>query len=202
MATRTRGRPRGFDRDAALHQAMLLFWERGYDGIGISELTQTLGISATSLYAAFGDKRSLFEESVEAYTREHGSYIAEALEQEPTARGAVGRILGSAAERHTQPGLPAGCLLINGATHDTARSADVAAGLRRRRNEARRLIEARIRADRDAGVLPPTADPHALATHVVAVWHGMAQLARDGATRDDLLAAVEAAMRVWPAGGA
>jgi TetR/AcrR family transcriptional regulator, copper-responsive repressor len=67
-----------------------------------------------------------------------------------------------------------------------------------KRNEDRRMIEAKIRADRDADVLPPTVDPDAMATHVVAVWHGMAQLARDGATRNDLQAAVEVAMSVWP----
>jgi AcrR family transcriptional regulator len=200
MAPKTRGRPRSFDRDAALRQAMLLFWERGYDTVGISELTQALGISAASLYAAFGDKKSLFEEAVEAYTRESGAYIAEALEHEPTAQEMVSRILRTAAERLTQPGRPPGCLLINGATNHTARSADVAAGLMRKRNEARRMIEARIKADRDAGILPLAVDPQAMATHVVAVWHGMAQLARDGATRDDLLAAAALAMRVWPSG--
>jgi TetR/AcrR family transcriptional regulator, copper-responsive repressor len=198
MATQTRGRPRSFDRDAALHQAMLLFWERGYDTVGISELTQALGISAGSLYAAFGDKKSLFEEAVEAYTAESGAYIAEALENGPSAQEAVSRILSTAALRLTQPGRPAGCLLINGATNYAARSVDVVAGLMQKRNDARRMIEAKIRADRDAGVLPSTVDPHAMATHVVAVWHGMAQLARDGATRNDLQAAVEVAMSVWP----
>lgn len=199
MTTTTRGRPRGFDRDAALGQAVLLFWERGYDGVSVSDLTQTLGISSASLYAAFGDKRSLFTEAVEAYKRAHGSYVAESLEQEPTARDAVARILRTAAVQQTQPDRPAGCLLINGATNYSPRSAEVAADLGRQRNEARAWIEQRIRSDRESGQLPEHTDPESLSTYVVAVWDGMAQLARDGATRTQLQAAVEVSLRAWPA---
>lgn len=198
MGTVTRGRPRTFDRDLALNQAMLLFWERGYDTVGVSELTESMGISAASMYAAFGDKKSLFEEAIEAYIAEHGAYIADAIERAPSARAMVERILGTAAVNLTQPGMPAGCLLINGTTNYSARSADIAVGLRERRNEATRLIERRITDDRDAGALPGDLEPHVLAHYVVAVWRGMAQLARDGASRQDLLGVVRMTMSAWP----
>ena len=83
-------RPRSFDRDAALEQAMRLFWEQGYDETSIADLTRAMGIAAPSLYAAFGDKRALFEEAVELY---------ESLPDAPISAGSIERILMRAAER-------------------------------------------------------------------------------------------------------
>lgn len=100
----TRGRPRSFDRDAALAAATRLFWERGYGATSIGELTEAMGIrQPASLYAAFGDKRSLFEESVAAYGRTPaGSFMGRALE-EPTAYGVFARILRETARNYADP---------------------------------------------------------------------------------------------------
>lgn len=96
----TRGRPRSFDRDAALAAATRLFWECGYGATSIGELTEAMGIRPASLYTAFGDKRSLFEESVAAYGRTPaGSFMGRALE-EPTAYGVFARILREAARNY------------------------------------------------------------------------------------------------------
>ena len=64
---------------------MVLFWERGYDTVSIRDLTDAMGITPPSLYAAFTDKQTLFEEAVDAYAHRYGSYILESLETEPTA---------------------------------------------------------------------------------------------------------------------
>ncbi len=197
MDTRT-GRPRGFDRDAALEQAMLLFWERGYDTVSIRDLTDAMGITPPSLYAAFTDKQTLFEEAVDTYAHRYGSYIQEATETEPTAYRAVRRLLTQSAIKQTLPGHPAGCLILNGATNHTAASEKVAAGLRARRAETAALIERMIRTDIERGELPPETDAHALATFAVTVWQGLSQLARDGHDRQDLENVVATAMTTWP----
>lgn len=86
-----RGRPRSFDRDTALEQAVRSFWELGYEATSISDLTRAMGISAPSLYAAFGDKRALFDEVVAVYRQHYGGFLHRALAEEPTARRGVER---------------------------------------------------------------------------------------------------------------
>lgn len=199
MGTRQRGRPRAFDRDAALRQALGLFWQRGYEATSVADLTQTMGIGAPSLYAAFGSKQALFAEVVDVYDREHGSFTQHALDQEPTARRAVDRMLREAARQYTDNGHPPGCLVISAATN--CNTAEVVQVLRDRRNAAVQELERRIKADIARSELPPETDARALAVFTAAVIQGMSQQARDGATHQDLEAVAAAAMRCWPPPG-
>ncbi|MEW2413971.1 TetR/AcrR family transcriptional regulator [Streptomyces sp. NPDC046866] len=196
MVTGQRGRPRSFDRDAALDKAMLAFWEKGYEATSISDLTGALGISAPSLYAAFGDKRTLFDEVVVVYGGRYGDFAAVALAEEPTARAAMERILREAAEVYTDPAHPPGCMVISAAVNTTSR--EVAEALRERRTANIELFERRIRADVAAGLVPADTDTAALARYAVAVLQGMSQQSRDGATRQELEAVAERAMLAWP----
>lgn len=196
MATKQRGRPRSFDRETALEKAIRAFWEQGYEATSIADLTQAMGIGAPSLYAAFGDKKTLFEEVVESYVREYGGFIERALAEEPTARGAVERLLSDAAAEYTQPGRPPGCLVNNVATG--CGSDDVEASLTAMRRQKVQKFEDRIRAGAAAGELAAGADPHALSWYVSAVMQGMSQLARDGVGRTELEAVAGVAMRAWP----
>ncbi|WP_327304617.1 TetR/AcrR family transcriptional regulator [Streptomyces sp. NBC_01298] len=196
MVTGQRGRPRSFDRDAALDKAMFAFWERGYEATSISDLTASLGISAPSLYAAFGDKRKLFDEVVVVYGGRYGDFAAVALAEEPTARAALGRILREAAEVYTDPAHPPGCMVISAAVNTT--SDEVAQALRVRREANLVAFESRIRADVATGVLPAGTDTWALARYAGAVLQGMSQQSRDGAGREELEAVAELAMGAWP----
>ncbi|MFE7095546.1 TetR/AcrR family transcriptional regulator [Streptomyces erythrochromogenes] len=196
MVTGQRGRPRSFDRDAALDKAMTAFWERGYEATSISDLTSSIGVSAPSLYAAFGDKRKLFDEVVAVYGSRYGDFAGVALAQEPTARAAVERILREAARIYTDPAHPPGCMVISAATNTT--SEEVAQALRTRRNAGLELFERRIRADVAAGALPADTDARALARYAGAVLQGMSQQSRDGATREELEAVAERALLAWP----
>ncbi|HZG04457.1 MAG TPA: TetR/AcrR family transcriptional regulator [Streptomyces sp.] len=200
MATRQRGRPRSFDRDTALEKALRTFWEHGYEATSIADLTRAMGIAAPSLYAAFGDKKTLFEEVVEAYVRQYGGFIGRALAEEPTARGAIGRVLREAAVEYTEPGRPPGCLVINAAVNATPASAEVTEALRAMREENTRAFASRIRAGVAAGELPEDTDALALARFTASVLQGMSQQARDGVGREELEAVAATAMRVWPEG--
>ncbi|MFJ4830088.1 TetR/AcrR family transcriptional regulator [Streptomyces sp. NPDC088747] len=196
VAAKQRGRPRSFDRETALEKAILAFWEHGYEGTSVSDLTRVMGIGAPSLYAAFGDKRSLFDEVVRVYGTKYGSFGERALAEEPTARAAVRRMLREAATEYTEPGRPHGCLVIHAATNCT--TPEVEASLRARRNANIAEFESRIRAGIAAGELPPDTDAAAFARHTGAVIQGMSQQARDGATQKELTALAEVAMAIWP----
>lgn len=195
-ATKPRGRPRSFDRETALEKAILAFWEHGYEATSVSDLTRVMDIGAPSLYAAFGDKRSLFDEVVREYGVRYGSFSDRALAEEPTARAAVARILREAAVEYTDPAHPYGCLVVHAATNCS--TPEVEEALRARRNANIAAIRSRIEADIATGALPPHADAPALARHAGAIVQGMSQQARDGASREELEALAEIAMAIWP----
>ncbi|MFI6152764.1 TetR/AcrR family transcriptional regulator [Kitasatospora sp. NPDC051170] len=194
-----RGRPPAFDRAEALAAATLLFWERGYEATSVSDLTAAMGIRPGSLYAAFGDKRTLFEEVVREYGNSPaGSFLGTALAEEPTARAAFARVLRETATVYADPAHPAGCLVISAATNVSVQDAEVQTRLRDLRNANLRIFEARLHTARQDGELPPDADPSALARYFATVIQGMSQQARDGATVDELARTAELALQVWP----
>ncbi|MFI9719206.1 TetR/AcrR family transcriptional regulator [Streptomyces sp. NPDC052396] len=198
MTAKQRGRPRSFDRETALEQAIRAFWEHGYEATSIADLTRAMGIGAPSLYAAFGDKRSLFAEVVEEYGHTYGAFMGRALSEEPTARRGVERMLREAAVEYTEPGRPHGCLVISAAVNATSDSADVVAELRARREANVQAVRRAIEADMAAGELPAEVDAQALARFTAATIQGMSQQARDGAGRQELESVAELALRVWP----
>ena len=107
------GRPRAFDRDKALDQALHVFWERGYEGTSIADLTEAMGINPPSLYAAFGNKETLFREALDRYEARRDEIMAEAFAA-PTAREAMTRLLEGTADRLSDKDKPRGCLMVQG----------------------------------------------------------------------------------------
>ncbi|MGC4812993.1 TetR/AcrR family transcriptional regulator [Micromonospora sp. DT228] len=194
-----RGRPPAFDRTTALTAATRLFWEHGYEATSIGELTRAMGIKPGSLYAAFGDKKSLFKEVVHAYGRSPvGAFVGTALQEEPTARSAFRRILHEAAAVYPDPSHPAGCLTISAATNVTVQDAEVAVFLRDLRNANLATFETHLETAQQQGELSAAANPRALAAYFAAVIQGMSQRARDGATTSELTETAELALSAWP----
>lgn len=198
MSGPTRGRPRAFDRDEVLTKALEAFWEHGFEATSVAGLTKAMGIGPPSLYAAFGDKKALFREAVALYQRTHGGFGVSALQEEPTARAGIARMLHEAATQYTSPAHPRGCMIISAAINCTPDSADIEQDLRDRRNANVAGMQRRIQADIDAGLLPRTANARTLAVFTGATLQGMSQQARDGASRADLEAVAAAAMLAWP----
>ncbi|MGW4769048.1 TetR/AcrR family transcriptional regulator [Nocardia sp. NPDC004278] len=196
MSAPTRGRPRSFDRDAALEKALRLFWARGYEATSIGDLTAAMGIGAPSLYAAFGDKATLFNEVVQVFGTRYGGFIPRALAEEPTAEAAVRRMLREAATEYTRPDCPHGCLVMSAGLNTT--STEIAEMLRTIRNRNVAGFAAHIQADIDAGLLPPETDATTLARYVGTVMQGMSQASRDGASPAQLEQVAEMAMHGWP----
>ncbi len=196
-ARRKTGRPLSFDREAALHQAMLLFWRHGYEATSLSDLTAAMGVTAPSIYGAFGNKKRLFLEAVGHYLS--GPVTSEQIIREsPTARGAAWGLLQAAVAGFTGADTPPGCLLASSAISCSAAAADVQGELAaiRRRIEAQ-LNDKIVRAI-DAGEMAAETDAEALAGYVMAVIQGMSTLARDGATREKLMRVAATAMLMWP----
>ena len=108
------GRPRAFDRDKALDQALHLFWEKGYEGTSIADLTGAMGINPPSLYAAFGNKEALFRAALDRYENFRDQIMEEAFAA-PTAREAMTRLLEGTADRLSDKDKPKGCLMVQGA---------------------------------------------------------------------------------------
>ena len=197
-AARSRGRPRGFDRDDVLDRAMRLFWERGYEATSISELTEAMGITPPTLYTFFGDKKRLFLEVVDRYQSGRGCFALKALTEEPTAEQAMRRLLLEAIASFTRPKDPKGCLVVLGATNCSIESKDIFKALADRRRAAENVVRERIAAGQAAGELAETADIDALSGLITATLYGLAVKARDGVSRASLRKIVDQAMRSWP----
>lgn len=197
-APKPRGRPLSFDRDTALDRAMHVFWEHGYEAASISDLTAAMGITPPSLYTAFGDKEHLFLEAIERYGKGPGGFGQRALDEEPTARRAIHRLLNEAADELTQDCHPLGCMMVMAATNCSVAAEHIQTALAKRRALGVANIQARIQRGIDEGELPRGTDAGALANFYATVYQGMSMQAKDGATRASLLRSVEMAMRSWP----
>jgi AcrR family transcriptional regulator len=192
------GRPREFDTDAALEKAMRLFWAKGYEGTSVADLTGELGISRPSLYAAFGDKQSLFRAALERYAAGPAGYVAAALGQ-PTAREVAERLLKGAADLQASFRNPGGCLTVNGAIACSSEAEPVRQALNAHRTEGVALLRRRFEQAKAQHDLPKDCDPASLARFVAAVVYGMAVFASGGASRKELEPVIRTAMKAWPA---
>jgi AcrR family transcriptional regulator len=191
------GRPRGYDPELALNAAMLTFWTRGYEGTAMSDLTTAMGMSAPSVYAAFGDKETLFRKAVGRYMAGPGSYLQVALDQ-PTAEALASTFLHSAVAAVAGDRTPHGCLVVQSALAVNPRSAAVQAYLAGLREDGVRVLGDRLRSFSGGAGLPPGSDPLALARLLVTVVQGLAVQAASGAPREALHAVADQLMAHWP----
>ncbi|MVO89897.1 TetR family transcriptional regulator [Streptomyces sp. p1417] len=194
-----RGRPRAFDRDAALRRAMEVFWEQGYEATSMTDLTSAMGIASPSLYAAFGCKEALFKEAVELYNATEGAPMTRALTELPSAKEAVEAVLRHNALAYAQEGSPSGCMIVLAATNCSSVNAPVRDHLATWRRAGTEMMARRLERAVREGELPAGTDTEAMAVFYNTVIQGMSVQARDGASHACLDGTVDRAMAAWDA---
>lgn len=175
---------------------MEIFWEHGYEGTSLSMLTSAMSITPTSLYAAFGSKDALFEEAVELYDSADSSPTVRALELTPT-RDAIESMLRRNADAYVAPGTPLGCMVVLAGTNLGRGHEHVGRHLADRRAKDLARVTERIERGVSDGDLPDGLDAPALASYCVTVLQGLSVRARDGCTREEAHAVIDAAMAAW-----
>jgi AcrR family transcriptional regulator len=190
------GRPREFDTDAALDLALHVFWRKGYEGASMADLTEAMGITKPSLYAAFGNKEDLFRKALDRYVDGPGGYFRTGLEKS-TAREVVEHILYESVDAVTDPKNP-GCLAVQGALCCGDAAETIKQELMARRSKGEGDLRVRFTRAIAEGDLPDTADAGDLARYISAILQGMAVQAAGGAPREQLRKLADMAMRSWP----
>jgi AcrR family transcriptional regulator len=193
-----RGRPRTFDPDIVLRQALDLFWERGYEGTSLNDLAQAMGIASASIYACFGSKENLFRQVMMLYGTTSGEPPRRALREQPTARAAIHEMLRATADQITGPDTPHYCMLIMAAPTGAVENHAIREFLADLRRGMHATIRDRLaRGVTDGDLTAPAASLDAIARYYTTVVQGLSVQARDGADRAELEAVITCTMAAW-----
>lgn len=194
---RKTGRPRTFDADSALDKAMKVFWEKGYEGSSLPELTEAMGMNRPSMYAVFGNKENLFRMALDRYAQTHDPLFHAAL-KEASARAVVEHFLRGNADAQTETDNPHGCLVINGALACSDDALPIRDTLIERRATSEVMLRDRFEQAKRDGDLPPDSCSGQMARYVMTISNGMAVQAAAGASRKQLQEVVDQVLRGWP----
>ncbi|MEI5997901.1 TetR/AcrR family transcriptional regulator [Paraburkholderia bengalensis] len=196
-----RGRPREFDREKALTDAMLLFWRKGFHATSLRDLGDALGIRMPSLYAAFGSKEALFVEAVDLYMQLTQALLWRHLLEIAWAREAIRELLlATARELTNQTAHPVGCM-VTFATIDEDMPDAVVAAIRNARRAWLKVIRDRLEIAVHEGELAGSAEADRLSHFYAAIVQSIGIQAHDGASYSELEGIVGLAMAAWPARG-
>ena len=191
------GRPRGFAENEALEAAMRVFWEKGYEGSTLADLTEAMGINRSSMYATFGDKEALFRLALARYAEGPAVYVREALEQ-PTARAVVEALLRGALELLTDPSHPRGCLSVQGALACGSQAEPMKQAMIEWRKQGESDIQKRLKRARREGDLAKDVDPGDLARYISTVVTGLGVQASNGTTKAEMTRLADMFLRFMP----
>ncbi len=188
------GRPRSFDEQAALDAAMRLFWERGYEGTSMADLTKAMNLSPPSIYAAFGDKMALFQAAAKRYAEGPGQYQAKAL-RESTLKEVIQALFRNSVEFLNDPDYPSGCMTLTGAmacsVEDEA-AKDFLAEIRKQ-NEA--ALRGRLLQARKSGELPTDVNVGDYTRYLSTILGGLAIQAANGISKAEMKRIGDLALR-------
>jgi AcrR family transcriptional regulator len=192
-----RGRPLAFNQDEALDKALTIFWARGYEGASMAELTEALGINKPSLYAAFGNKEALFRKALSRYVAGPAAFVGEAMQQ-PTARQVIEQFLAQAVDCFCNKSTPNGCMIVQGALTCGQGASNIQQELVAYRSSFETTLTKRFDLAKTQGDLPPDTNVKQLAKYIATIHQGMSVQATSGATREELIAIVQIALKNLP----
>lgn len=192
------GRPRAFDRESALHAAMLVFWRKGFLATSMNDLCDAMGIRSPSLYAAFGSKENLYVEAVQRYNAAAHELIWNRIDDGPTVRDGMRKVLlAAAAVLPGHPEAPSGCM----ATLATGEECTAPQTAKTARDDGLKMLRTGLERAVATGELPASTNTGHLSRFYLGIVQGMAVQARDGAGQAELEGMAEAAMAAWPVAG-
>jgi AcrR family transcriptional regulator len=192
-----RGRPREFCVDHALAQALRVFWTKGFEGASLTDLTEAMGITRPSLYAAFGNKESLFRKALDLYEREKMAYIGQGLAQ-PTARKVAETMLRGALENVAGEDEPHGCMRVIASVACGPAAQSLHEEITQRTEIFKQMMVERFERAKEDGDLPSNIDALGLTGVLVAWLQGISIQANQGINRKDLERLIETALALWP----
>lgn len=192
-----RGRPREFCVEMALAKALRVFWSKGYDGASMADLTEAMAITRPSLYAAFGNKESLFRKALDLYEAEKLAYVNQALAA-PTARGVAESLLRGVVMNVTSRDEPQGCLGVITSVACGSEAEPIRAEVVARGKVVRQALIDRLERARNEGDLPKATDVEGLTSLLYALLQGISLQAGAGATKSDLDRLVDTGLAMWP----
>jgi AcrR family transcriptional regulator len=192
-----RGRPRSFCAETALAAALRVFWSKGFEGASITELTDAMGITRPSLYAAFGNKEDLFRKALDLYERDKLAYVGAAL-AEPTARGVASHMLHGALDMQTTGSDPKGCLGVISTVACGTEAESVRGDVMARQASTSAALLQRFEEAKAEGDLPDHVEAASLVRYLTAVLQGLCVQAGAGASPEDLRRIVDTTLDLWP----
>ncbi|ELY2008210.1 TetR family copper-responsive transcriptional repressor ComR [Salmonella enterica] len=198
-AKKSRGRPKVFDREAALDKAMTLFWQHGYEATSLADLVEATGAKAPTLYAEFTNKEGLFRAVLDRYiTRFASKHEAQLFCEEKSVESALEDYFTEIAACFTSTATPAGCFMINTSATLAASSRDIARTVKSRHAMQEQTLIQFLRQRQERGEIPAHCNPQALAEYINCILQGMSISAREGATFEQLMQITRTTLRIWP----
>lgn len=194
-----KGRPRSFDRDWALCRALELFWRKGFEPVSVAELCQSMNIRPPSLYAAFGNKTSLFLEALEYYEHTYWAAPSRRFCDEPDVYRAIERFFEEAAHILLSPSTPCGCMVVLAAVNICPTETEIIARVREYREKTRQMFAERLRRAIADGQLPADTSVPALSCALNTFLEGLSLQARDTLVLSELVQTAALAVRLLPA---
>jgi AcrR family transcriptional regulator len=181
----------------ALGKALRVFWTKGYEGASLSDLTEAMGVTRPSLYAAFGNKEELFRKALDLYESEKLAYMREAIKA-PTARAVAEKLLRGALMMQTSDCDPHGCLRVISSVACGVEAESIREEVLQRRKSSHETLRKRFEEAEAAGELPPTMNADGLTSFLSALLQGLSLQAGAGASREELAELVETSLKLWP----